>query len=97
MGLLVNGEWHTDWYDTQSTNGEFIRQGSQFEQVTPSHEAGEFPAQAGRYIMYRWLVLGRIALNLASVKAAADVVGVTVVKAEMLDKGWELRLTIMGR
>ncbi len=23
MGLLVDGKWHTDWYDTKSTGGKF--------------------------------------------------------------------------
>ena len=23
MGLLVDGQWNTDWYDTKSTGGEF--------------------------------------------------------------------------
>lgn len=30
MGLLVNGEWHTDWYDTKATGGRFERKAPVF-------------------------------------------------------------------
>ena len=30
MGLLVDGKWQTDWYDTKSTGGEFIRKDAQY-------------------------------------------------------------------
>ena len=29
MGLLVNGEWHDQWYDTKKNNGEFVRESAQ--------------------------------------------------------------------
>ena len=58
MGLLVEGTWHDEWYDTKSTGGHFIRKDSQFRNwVTadgsagPSGEAG-FKAEAGRYHLY---------------------------------------------
>ena len=36
MGLLVNGEWHDDWYDTKSSGGRFVRGESAFRNwVTP--------------------------------------------------------------
>ncbi|MDN6580963.1 MAG: glutathione S-transferase family protein, partial [Tetragenococcus koreensis] len=30
MGLLVDGKWYDQWYDTESTGGRFIRSDSQF-------------------------------------------------------------------
>ena len=58
MGLLVAGQWHDQWYDTDSTGGKFERSESQFRNwVTadgsagPSGEAG-FKAEAGRYHLY---------------------------------------------
>jgi putative glutathione S-transferase len=37
MGLLVEGEWRDQWYDTRSTDGEFVREDSAFRnRVTPS-------------------------------------------------------------
>jgi glutathionyl-hydroquinone reductase len=29
MGLLVNGEWKDQWYDTKSTGGRFVRSNAQ--------------------------------------------------------------------
>ena len=49
MGLLIEGEWHTNWYETKSTGGEFIRKDSQFR-----HQLGEpgFEVEAGRYHLF---------------------------------------------
>ena len=30
MGLLIDGEWHDQWYDTKSTGGSFQRKEAQF-------------------------------------------------------------------
>ncbi len=93
MGLLVNGEWHTDWYDTSSTNGEFIRKDSQFRNwVTPANEGGKFPAAKDRYHLYVSLACpwAHRTLIFRSLKQLQDIIGVTVVQPEMLDKGWEI-------
>lgn len=93
MGLLVDGVWHTDWYDTQSTGGEFIRQDAQFRNwVTPANESGDFPAQKGRYHLFVSLACpwAHRTLIFRALKRLQDVIGVTVVRPEMLDKGWEL-------
>ena len=50
MGLLVDGVWKTDWYDTESSGGEFIRGETQFR-----HRIGEnsgFDVEAERYHLY---------------------------------------------
>ena len=58
MGLLIDGEWHTDWYDTKATKGRFVRKDSSFRNwVTADGEAGPsgdggFRAEAGRYHLY---------------------------------------------
>src|SRR5690625_7438426 len=58
MGLLIDGEWHDEWYDTESTGGRFQRQQSTFRNwITndgspgPSGDGG-FPAEGGRYHLY---------------------------------------------
>ena len=58
MGLLVNGVWQDQWYDTKSTGGRFVRHDSVFRNwVTadggkgPSGEGG-FQAEPGRYHLY---------------------------------------------
>jgi len=41
MGLLIEGHWHNQWYDTKHSNGEFIREDSQFRNwITPDGSAG---------------------------------------------------------
>ena len=58
MGLLVDGKWHTDWYDTKSTGGKFVRKDSSFRNwVTPDGSPGPtgeggFTAEANRYHLY---------------------------------------------
>jgi glutathionyl-hydroquinone reductase len=58
MGLLIEGRWHDQWYDTRKSKGEFLRTNSQFRNwitadgsAGPSGESG-FPAEAGRYHLY---------------------------------------------
>jgi putative glutathione S-transferase len=57
-GLLIDGVWRDQWYDTKSTGGAFKRQESQFRNwVTrdgapgPSGDGG-FKAESGRYHLY---------------------------------------------
>lgn len=58
MGLLVDGKWTDQWYDTKSTGGKFVRSVSQFRNwITPDGEAGPtgtngFAAESGRYHLY---------------------------------------------
>ena len=55
MGLLQNGKWVDQWYDTKTSNGEFRRGASVFRNwITPDGSAGPtgeggFAAEAGRY------------------------------------------------
>ncbi|HBD12070.1 MAG TPA: glutathione-dependent reductase, partial [Porticoccaceae bacterium] len=58
MGLLVEGKWLDQWYDTAKTGGAFIREDSQFRNwvtadgsVGPSGRAG-FRAEPGRYHLF---------------------------------------------
>lgn len=93
MGLLINGEWHTDWYDTQSTNGEFIRQDAQFrKQVTVDGAKDGYKAEANRYHLFVSLACpwAHRTLIFRKLKKLEDVISVSIVKPRMLDKGWEL-------
>ncbi|GMG87103.1 glutathione S-transferase family protein [Biformimicrobium ophioploci] len=89
MGLLVKGEWHTDWYDTEASGGEFVREQAQFHGNIGDDT---FPAVAGRYHLFVSLACpwAHRTLIFRKLKKLEDVIGVTVVKAEMLDNGWEL-------
>lgn len=58
MGLLVDGRWQDQWYDTKSTGGKFVRSQAQFRNwVTADGSAGPtgkegFKAESGRYHLY---------------------------------------------
>ena len=68
MGLLQDGKWVDQWYDTKSNGGRYVRKASAFRNwVTadgsagPNGESGAsgFKAEAGRYhLMCHWPVLG---------------------------------------
>ena len=52
MGLLVDGVWRDEWYDTESTGGRFLRPASRFPSwVTPDGSAGPTgaPHDRGRF------------------------------------------------
>lgn len=89
MGLLVKGEWHTDWYDTDSSGGEFIRTDAQFR-----NSIGDdmYPAEKGRYHLFVSLACpwAHRTLIFRKIKQLEDIIGVTVVEAEMLEHGWVL-------
>jgi putative glutathione S-transferase len=68
MGLLVDGVWTEQWYDTSSTGGRFERSRAAFRNwITADGSPGPsgvggFVAEAGRYTsMCRWLAPGPIA------------------------------------
>jgi glutathionyl-hydroquinone reductase len=58
MGLLIEGKWVDEWYDSSASGGRFVRTDAQFRHwITadgspgPTGEAG-FRAEAGRYHLY---------------------------------------------
>lgn len=68
MGLLVNGVWRDQWYDTDSTGGEFVRESAKLRDwVTADGSLGPqgVPGYRLRRIdttcTFRWPVPGRIA------------------------------------
>ncbi|MBF9061101.1 glutathione S-transferase family protein [Rhodobacterales bacterium HKCCSP123] len=96
MGLLIDGEWRDQWYDTKSTGGAFKRQESTFRNwVTADGSAGPtgaggFKAESGRYHLYvshacPWANRTLIFRNL---KGLEDHIGVSVVHPDMLSDGW---------
>ncbi len=87
MGLLVEGKWVGQWYDTKESGGKFVRKDSAFR-----HHIGDadFPAQAGRYHLYVSLACpwAHRTLIFRKLKALTGLIDVTVVSPDMLDKGW---------
>jgi len=99
MGLLQKGRWVDQWYDTQSSDGEFRRQDSGFRNwVTPDGTAGStgssgFKAEPGRYHLYVSLACpwAHRALIFRQLKDLQDLIDVTVVEPLMLSNGWEIK------
>lgn len=96
MGLLVEGQWHTDWYDTKSNGGKFVRKDSSFRNwVTADGEAGPsgeggFKAEPGRYHLYVSLACpwAHRTLIFRQLKGLEEMISVSVVNAFMGDDGW---------
>ena len=95
MGLLVNGEWKDQWYDT-SKDGRFKRSESAFRNwITANGEAGPsgeggFKAESGRYHLYVSLACpwAHRTLIFRQLKGLAEHISVSVVHPHMLENGW---------
>lgn len=99
MGLLIDGEWHDKWYDTESTGGKFKRSQSKFRNwVTadgepgPSGEGG-FKAEPGRYHLYVSLACpwAHRTLIFRRLKGLEDMISLSVVHWLMKDQGWTFK------
>ncbi|MGI9520416.1 MAG: glutathione S-transferase family protein [Hyphomicrobiaceae bacterium] len=96
MGLLVDGRWHEQWYDTKSTGGKFERSAAKFRNwVTASGDAGPsgrggFKAEPGRYHLYVSLACpwAHRTLIFRSLKGLEDMVNLSVVNSFMGNGGW---------
>ena len=96
MGLLINGVWRDEWYDTQASSGRFVRPGATFRHwVTPDGKAGPsgaagFAAAPGRYHLYVSLACpwAHRTLIMRALKGLGALVPVSVVHWRMLEHGW---------
>lgn len=96
MGVMVDGQWHDQWYDTKASGGRFIRPDAQFRNwITadgspgPSGQGG-FKAEAGRYHLYignacPW---AHRTVIFRALKGLEDWIGLSVVHWHMADHGW---------
>ncbi len=93
MGLLVDGKWQDNWYDTKTTGGRFVRAKSQFRDWITREGAGGFKAETGRYHLYvsyacpwahRTLVFRKL-------KNLEETISLSIVHPMMLENGWEFR------
>ncbi len=96
MGLLIDGTWHDQWYDTKSSKGRFQRMQSQFRNwVTPDGAPGPtgqggFAAEAGRYHLYisyacPW---AHRTLIFRMLKGLEEMISLSVVHWHMGEQGW---------
>ncbi len=96
MGLLVEGKWQDQWYDTSATGGRFVRRESQFRNwITSDGSAGPsglsgFKAEAGRYHLYVSLACpwAHRALIFRKLKGLEDMMSLSVVHWLMREEGW---------
>ncbi|WP_061011641.1 glutathione S-transferase family protein [Photobacterium leiognathi] len=96
MGLLVDGKWHTDWYDTKSTGGKFERKASSFRNwITKDGSAGitgeaGFKAEPNRYHLYVSLACpwAHRAIIYRQLKGLDSMIPMSVVNAYMGENGW---------
>ena len=90
MGLLVEGQWKDQWYDTESIGGKFVRESAGFRGwVSPEPDA-RFAAEAGRYHLYVSLACpwAHRTLIVRKLKGLEDAIGVSVVDPYMGEWGW---------
>ena len=96
MGLLQNGKWVDQWYDTTATKGKFVRTDARFRNwITPDGAAGPtgsagFKAEAGRYHLYLshacpW---AHRTLIFCALKGLDDMISLSVVNWFMGENGW---------
>ncbi|MEH6442687.1 MAG: glutathione S-transferase family protein [Oceanospirillaceae bacterium] len=104
MGLLQQGKWVDQWYDTKDSAGEFRRQDSHFRNwltadgsAGPNGEQG-FKAEKGRYHLYVSLACpwAHRTLIFRELKQLQDYIDVTVVEPIMLENGWEMNDELYG-
>ncbi|WP_421865076.1 glutathione S-transferase family protein [Motiliproteus sp.] len=96
MGLLIDGQWHDRWYDTDSNDGRFVRSESQFRNwITPDGSAGisgedGFKAEPGRYHLYVSLACpwAHRTLILRALKGLESMISVSAVNPLMAEQGW---------
>lgn len=90
MGLLVNGKWQDQWYDTKATGGQFQRQASQFRHWITADGSNGFAAESGRYHLYVSLACpwAHRTLIFRTLKGLEDMISVSVVNPYMGSEGW---------
>ncbi|MEQ8262719.1 glutathione S-transferase family protein [Pseudohaliea sp.] len=96
MGLLIDGQWHDRWYDTDKSGGRFVRESARFRHwVTADGSPGPdgdggFAAEPGRYHLYVSLACpwAHRTLIVRALKGLEDLIDVSVVSPLMLSKGW---------
>jgi putative glutathione S-transferase len=94
MGLLIDGKWHDQWYDTEGNKGEFVRSASQFRQVISTTqynvEGRVFDAEPDRYHLYVSLACpwAHRTLIMRQLKGLQHLISVDVVDPFMQEHGW---------
>ncbi|WP_299579588.1 glutathione S-transferase family protein [uncultured Microbulbifer sp.] len=100
MGLLINGQWHDQWYDTKDSGGAFKRETAQLRNwVTADGSAGPsgtggFKAESRRYHLYVSLACpwAHRTLIFRKLKKLEEHISLSIVSPDMLDQGWSFHM-----
>lgn len=96
MGLLVDGKWVDQWYDTRKSGGRFVRSQAQWRdwitadgKPAPGRTRG-FKAEPGRYHLYVSLACpwAHRTLIFRELKRLQNFISVSVVHHHMGENGW---------
>ena len=90
MGLLVDGVWQDQWYDTKSTGGRFVRTDAAFRNRVTSDGSSGFPAEPGRYHLYVSLACpwAHRTLIFRKLKKLEHAISLSIVDPFMGSAGW---------
>lgn len=90
MGLLIDGKWRDQWYDTKSTGGRFVRKEAQFRDRVTADGSSGFKAESGRYHLYVSLACpwAHRTLIYRRLKGLEEHISLSVVNPVMLENGW---------
>ncbi len=102
MGLLVDGKWHDQWYDTEGNGGRFIRTEAQYRNwITPDGSPGPtgeggFKAEPNRYHLYVAMACpwANRTLIMRKLKKLEDMISISVVNPLMAENGWTFELAV---
>jgi len=90
LGLLVNGQWQTDWTE-HNENGEFQRMSTQFRDWITADGSSGFKAERDRYHLY--VSLGCPWANRTAIlwklKGLEESIGLSIVDPVISDRGWQ--------
>jgi glutathionyl-hydroquinone reductase len=97
MGLLVDGVWHDQWYDTAATGGRFMRTQARFRNwVTPDGAVGPsgdggFAGEPSRYHLIVSLACpwAHRTVIFRKLKALENILSLSIVEPLMGAQGWE--------
>jgi len=90
MGLLVDGKWVDQWYDTRSSGGRFVRQDSAFRSWVRADGSTHHRPEAGRYHLYVSLACpwAHRTLIFRKLKKLEGAISVNIVDPYMREHGW---------
>jgi putative glutathione S-transferase len=90
MGLLVDGKWRDQWYETESTGGRFVRKESTFRDWVRADGSTAFAPEPGRYHLYVSLACpwAHRTLIVRVLKILESLISVSVVDPHMAEEGW---------